>query len=139
MTEVYLVETGEYSDRTIRFVTLDKQKADDWVELHNSLQNGFWNDARVHTHELDKTANYGYDDDEDMFAVRFDPRSGYVYMDKMWAPWKEDPEPEVTGPVDVIRCSAEDGVLVVGKDEDLVKKVARDRINRIKAEIAGVA
>ena len=138
MTEVYLVETGEYSDRRIRFVTLDKKKADDWVELHNSLQNGLWKDARVHTHELDKTADAGYDD-EDMFAVKFIPSTGGVYMDTMWAPWKEDPEPEISGPVDVIRCSAEGGVLVVGKDEDLVKKVARDRINRVKAEIAGVA
>lgn len=138
MTEVYLVETGEYSDRRIRFVTLDKGKANEWVELHNSLLNGSWNDARVHTHELDKTSGDGYDD-EDLFAVKFYPETGRVYMDGMWAPWKEDPEPTITGPVDVIRCSAEDGVLVVGKDEDLVKKVARDRINRIKAEIAGVA
>lgn len=122
--KVYVVTQGEYSDYHIVGVTLDKAKAERWVELYKADKCKYDSDATIEEYEADEfgndglylwevSAGWGSKD------VQIDKNNGYDYGE--W--YRDDHDYRLT---------------VMARDKAHALKVAQDKIAMIKAEKEGL-
>lgn len=122
--KVYVVTQGEYSAYHIVGVTLDREKAERWIELYNAEERTSYKDVQIEEYKADEFGNDGLYQwevsrgwgDED---VLLDTKGGYDYGE--W--YNDDDNYRVT---------------VMARDKDHALKAAYDKIAMIKAEKEGI-
>ena len=122
--KIYVVTQGEYSAYHIVGVTLDRAKAERWVELYNAEDRIYHRDAQIEEYEADEFGNdgmylwevsQGWGEDD----VVLDTKSGYDYGE--W--YNGDDNYRVT---------------VMARDKDHALKAAYDKIAKLKYEEEGI-
>ena len=145
MNKVYVICVGEYSDRDIYGVTLDREKAYRWVKRFNA--DNKWQGAEVEEHELDD-----FCDDRFVYYVKvMENGETETYTDD----YKEDSESNYCHINEVMETydhvwETRDGhyrsvgkvyghcVYVKAEDKEHALKTAHDLIAKHKAEKAGI-
>ena len=122
---VYVVTQGDYSSYHIVGVTLERQKAEKWIELYNDNLDRHYEEAQIEEFETDDFGANGlylleveqdYGDIECRIAEREDDGMYWDYVTK----------------------DGEFHVRVLAKDRDHAIKAAYDKVAMLKAEKEGV-
>ena len=120
---VYVVTQGEYSAYHIVGVTLDRAKAERWMELYNAEKGEYDYDAQIEEYETDEFGTDG--------LFQWEVGQGWTIggceLDTMggdYGEWYDNDENY---------C-----LKVMAKDKDHALKVAYDKIAMIKAAIEGI-
>lgn len=120
---VYVIETGEYSDRHICAITDDKEKAEKLKLIFTTD----WEEARVRTYDTDA---YNKIVDEEYHAFSCYEKNGEVKVFELISYDLFDGEmSEGRG---IIRCD------VLAVDEEHAKKIFCDRLAEYKAQKEGI-
>ena len=134
--KVYIITMGEYSDKYNFGVTLDKEKAESYVERFNAENK--WKSAYVEEHEMDD-----WDDDRLIFYVVV-KRDGVKAEATDYATDTNNVKPYMeyfrTGPrlFDIKEKQTGYYVYVKAKDNDHAVKIACDLVAEYKAREAGL-
>lgn len=142
---VYVVTIGEYSDRYIYGITMNKEKAYNYVERYNKWSK--WQDAAVQEHELDD-----FRDDRFGFCVsvfnngetrvrttdeKDEAEGGYMPFNEVFPTYDDVWAYVENRPYQINRIYGL-GVYVHAEDDEHAKKTAYDLIAKHKAKEAGL-
>lgn len=139
--KIYVITAGEYSDYHIVAVTTDKEKADNFVKVHNDSKRFYYDDAYVEEYDTDD------------FDIAINDRNGKyfrVFGDWDYAQNCVEIECDEIDSLDYItKRNSQYYTLMIGdacrwefyctaKDEEHAIKKATDWAGQKKAEIKGV-
>ena len=121
--KIYVVTQGEYSAYHIVGVTLDRQKAERWVELYNDSAGKYDDDAQVEEYESDSFGANG------LYLWQVDSEFGEINCRVFYG----------CGPEWNYTMSDGDfRVTVMAKDRDHAIKAAYDKVAMLRAEREGI-
>ena len=121
--KIYVVTQGEYSDYHIEGVTLDRQKAERWVELYNDSVGKYHDDAQIEEYESDSFGANG------LYLWQVDTDFGEVNCSVFCG----------RGPEwNYIDCDGDFHVTVMAKDRDHALKAAFDKVAMLRAKREGI-
>ena len=122
--KVYVVTQGEYSEYHIVGVTLDREKAERWLELYNSEKGKYYYVAEIEEYEADEFGNGG------------------LYQWEVSPGWSnEECVLDTMSERDYDEWYCDDYnyyLTVMAKDKDHALKAAHDKIAKLKAEKEGI-
>ena len=133
--KVYILTTGEYSDYHIVYVTLDKEKAEKFVEDTNKYVDKNWGYNVVNLEEFDTDDfNFVYDNDKTWYAKKLQDEIEVSFDEEVIG------NPYFDEKINVVSVSWDGGlcVYVKAKDSDHAFKVAVDLFAEYEAEQAGI-
>ena len=143
---VYVVTIGEYSDRYIYGITMNKEKAYNYVERYNKWST--WQDAEVQEHELDdfRDDRFGFrvevieNGKTNVEAVddRDEAEGGYRTFNEVYPTYEDVWKKDLNGYPYLKDRIPGIAVYVHAEDDEHAKKTAYDLIAKHKAREAGL-
>lgn len=134
--KVYVLTTGEYSDYHIIYVTLDKEKAENFVNDTNKYVDKNWGYNIVNLEEYDTDVlDFVYDNDKIWYAKKLQGEIEISFDEEVIG------NPYFDEKVNVVKDSWDGGlcVYVSAKDSDHAFKIACDLFAQYEAIKEGIA